>query len=381
MFFKTKEGSVLLSTLVFITFLSMVLIGVDTQVGGGGGLMQVVTSEHQWVQRDYLNAVAVNLAEAGLERALDDISASWASGASYNQTESLGSGSYTVKTVASTGTTYTLQSTGTTNQLIGGQVLDRKLEAVATKGSSGVPYAILSSGNVNFKATTVGIYGAPTFAVHTNGNFLHQGDVSLYTDNGTTYAGVSASGSINATGGGSLSVSEQQSGVNSATLPSTDFTGYEAEASSSGTIVNGNYTVNGGNIGCNGITYIKGNLKLSGNVITRGTLVVEGNVDIKGTLKPNAGSEPTEIIADGNVDINDNGASSATPEIEANIYSAGNVKLWPGTPWIKGSIVAEGNFEFTNANGGTLRIDYQAHSNSKLITQTTVTVSKWREAY
>ncbi len=375
MIHRERRGGALLGSLMLITVLSMILIGVDTQVGGGGGLMQVVTSEHQWVQRDYLNAAAANLAEAGLEQAMDDLASHWSSGLTYNKTASLGLGAYTVKTIASTADTYTLSASGSIST--GMIALDRTLQAVVKKQV--IPYTILTSGNVNFKKSTVVIYDAPTIAIHTNHNFLYEGTVSLYTDQGTSLAGVTATGSI--IDNGDLTASTQTSGAAEVILPTADFNLYETEAVSAGGVIHGNYTAVGGNLGGSGITYIDGNLTIKGNVTAQGTLVVEGNVDIKGTLKPAAG-QSIEVIAKGNVDIDDNGASSASPEIVASIYCEGNLKLWPGSPWIKGTLIANsGNLEFTAADSGTLRLDYKANPNTRLITQNSISVLDWREVY
>lgn len=373
-----QKGSVLLGSLIMVTLLSMVLIGVDTKNQGGAGFMQVVTSEHSWIHRDYLNASAINLAEAGLDIALDDIAKNWSNGTGYSKTETLDTGSCTVRTAASTSTTYTLEATGTASQA--GTTILRKVQLKVKKGSNNdTPHAILTSGNVNFKRASVAIYGAPTIAVHTNGNFQFRGSVGLYAEGGTSYAGVTASGNIQANG--SLAASEQTSGAESVPLPSADFDSLKTEATSGGQVINGNYSLTGGTIGCEGITYVKGNLKLEGNVTAKGYLVVEGNVDIKGTLKPALVGQYPEIIVKGNVDIDDQNASSSAHEIGAHFYCTGNFKLRPGSPWLKGSVIADGNLEPTADNAGSIRMDYIANPNSKLTKGTGITPSDWKEVY
>ncbi len=363
-----------------VTLLSMVLIGIDTKNQGGAGFMQVVNSEHSWVQRDYSNTAALNLAEAGLEAALDDIAKSWSSGSGYTKTETLATGTYTVQTIASTSSTYTLEAAGTVSQL--DTSISRAIQLKVNKGTGGAsgPYAILSGGNTNLKKSSTAIYSAPSTALHSNGNFEFDGSLAVYTVNQygqAVYAGITASGNIKAKG--SLASSGTTENAPTVSLPTADYTQLKSEAA---TVINGNYDVEGGSIGAsNAVTYITGNLDLEGNVTAQGTIVVEGNVDIEGTVKPPSGGS-LEIISKGNVDFDDDGASSASAELVANVYCEGNFKLRPGSPWIKGKVIASGNIEFTDANAGSLRIDYSANAASQLTSGSgTPTVEDWKEVY
>lgn len=376
---RRSKGSVLLGALMMVSILLMILVGVDTSVQGGGGLMQMVSSEHLWVHRDYANTTAINLAEAGLDQSLDDIAKNWSNGTSYNKTENFSAGSYTAKTIASTSDAYTLESTGTVTQY--GVTVSRKVRLTVNKGTGNdTPHAILANGNVNLKRASAAIYASPTIAIHTNGNFLYQGSVGLYAQGGASYAGVTASGNIVANG--SLAASEQKARVESEALPSVDFNNLKTDAQTNGSYKNVNWDVWGVTIGCEGVTYVKGNLTLHGDVKVKGTLVVEGNVSIDGTLKPYDSTKNLELITKGNVDFKDRGASSSGPELIANVYCEGNFKMSPGSPWIKGSVVATGNMEFTADNAGSFRLDYVASpANSKLSQGSGVTPSDWKEVY
>ena len=373
---KNSRGSVLLASVTTLALLSILLIGVDTSSQGGSGFLQMIDSEHQWVQRDYASITALNLAEAGLERALDDIAQTWSSGTSYSKTETFSAGSYAVQTVSSTSSSYTLEATGTASLRDGN--LARRARLTIHKEGADTPYVILTNGNQNFKKATTTINGISSTVLHANGNFQLQGTVSVYTQNEageTVLGGVSASGEIN--NNGTLNSSEAVGGASTATLPTVNFDQLKSDASST---IDGNYKVTGGTLGSsNVITYIDGNLTLDGNITGKGTIVVDGNVDIKGTLRPASG-ETLEVISKGNVDFDDQNASSATAELSASIYAEGNFKLRPGSPWIEGFIIATGNMEFTSANAGTLRMDYKENTNSKLTTVKT-SVADWQEIY
>lgn len=371
-----SRGSVLLASVTALAILSMLLIGVDTANHGAGGFMQVIDSEHQWVQRDYANIAALNLAEAGLERALDDISQTWSSGSNYSKTETFNAGSYIVQTINATSSSYTLEAAG--SAAIRDSIVTRKIRLTLNKEGVDTPYVILTKGNLNLKKANATLQGISSTVLHANGNFQYEGDISVYTENEfgeTVLGGVNASGHIN--GNGTLNSSEANANMPTVALPTVNFDQLKTEASSS---IDGNYEVNGGTLGsANSITYVDGNLTLEGNVTAKGTIVVDGNVDIQGTVKPPNG-ETLEIISKGNVDFDDQGVSSSGPELIASIYAEGNFKLRPGSPWIEGFIIATGNMEFTSANAGTLKIDYKENANSKLTTVKT-SVADWQEVY
>lgn len=365
-----NKGSVLLGSLMMVTVISMVLIGIDTNNQGGSGFMQVVTSEHSWVQRDYANAAAVNLAEAGLEKALDEIAKNWSNGSGYSHTESFSIGSYSVQTIVSTASTYTLKSTGTVSQY-GSGTITRKIQLTVNKGTGGGGnYAALSGGNFELGRSSTAMYNTPAIAIHTNGNLEMEGSLAVYAAAGG-YAGITASGNIETEG--SVAASEVTPNAESVSLPTANFSELQSEASE---VINGNLEIEGGSIGSSGaVTYIKGNLEAEGNITGRGTIVVEGNVELEGTIKPPTG-ETLEIITKGNFEFED---VSSGIDIEANVYCEGNLELSSGSPWLKGAATAKGNWEF---GGGSLRIDYQAATNSKLISGSgTPTVSDWKEVY
>ena len=361
---------------MMLAVLSMLLIGVDTTNEGGGGLIQLVSSEHSWVQRDYANVAALNLAEAGLERALDEISQTWSQGTSYNKTETFSTGSYTIQTVGSTASSYTLEATGTAAVRNG--TIIRRVRLTLNKEGVEAPYIILADGNLDLKKATATLTGVSPTVLHSNHNFQLDGSVTVYTKNGAgeiVLGGVTASGNIN--NNGTLTSSGATANIPLVVLQTVNFDQLKSEAA---TNVDGNYKVNGGSVGsANAVTYIDGNLTLQGNVTAKGTIVVDGNVDIEGTVKPPAG-ETLEIISKGNVDFDDQNASSNSAELVASIYCEGNFKLRPGSPWIKGFIIATGNMEFTSANAGSLTIDYQANENSRLTTVKT-SVADWQEVY
>ncbi len=371
-----QRGSVLLGSVMLLTLLSMVLIGLDTQNQGGSGFMQVVNSEHTWVQRDYTNVTALNLAEAGLEKALDDISTNWPSGAGYTQSETFTIGSYTVQTIDSTSSSYTLEAIG--SAFLNDSVVTRKVRLTLTKEGVEDPYTILTNGNLNFKKASVTINGTSDVVFHTNGNFHYDGAVAVYTEDEsgqTIYGDITSSGNID--GNGTLASGTATAHSPNVTLPTINFDQLKTD---SVTQIDGNYSVNGGSLGSSGaITYIDGNLTFDGSVTAKGTIVVDGNLDITGSVNPPSG-ETLEIITKGNVDFDDQGNSSADPELVASVYCEGNFKLRPGSPWIEGFIIATGNLEFTSANAGTLQIDYKENANSQLTTFKT-SIADWQEVY
>lgn len=359
-----------------LTLLSMILIGVDTQNQGGSGFMQMINAEHGWVQRDYANVTALNLAEAGLEKALDDISSNWAGGNGYSRSETFTMGSYSVQTVGTTSSSYTLEATG--SALLNDNTVTRKVRLTLIKEGVEDPYTILTNGNLNFKKASVTINGASDVVFHTNGNFHYDGAVAVYTEDESgqaIYGDITASGNIE--GNGTLASGTATANSPTMTLPTVNFDQLKTDAA---TQIDGNYTVNGGSLGSNGaITYVDGNLTLNGSVTAKGTIVVDGNVDITGSVKPLSG-ETLEIISKGNVDFDDQGNGSAGPELAASIYCEGNFKLRPGSPWIEGFVIATGNMEFTSANAGSLRMDYQENTNSQLTTVKT-SIADWQEIY
>lgn len=371
-----RQGSVLLGTVMMLTLLSMILIGVDTQNQGGGGLMQVVNSEHSWVQRDYTNVTALNLAEAGLDRALDQISANWSSGNGYSQGETFSVGSYSVQTVGSDSSSYTLEAAG--SALLNDSVVTRKVRLTLIKEGVNDPYTILTQGNLNLKKANVTINGVSDGVLHTNGNFHYDGAVAVYTEDesGQAIPGeITASGNVE--GNGTLTSGTATANASNVTLPTVNFDQLRTEATQQ---IDGNYNVNGGTLGSTGaVTYVDGNLTLDGSVTAKGIIVVDGNVDVTGSVKPPSG-ETLEIISKGNFDFDDQGNSSASAELVASIYCEGNFKLRPGSPWIEGFVIATGNTEFTSANAGSLRMDYQENPNSKLTTVRT-SVADWQEVY
>ncbi|GEM_PF-2824504 len=370
-----RRGSVLLGSLMLVTLLSMILIGVDTQ-NQGGGLMQVINSEQNWVQRDYANVTALNLAEAGLERALDQISANWVSGNGYSQSETFSVGSYSVQTIGSTSSSYTLEATG--SALLNDSIVTRKVRLTLIKEGVNDPYTILSKGNLNFKKADVTINGASDVVLHTNGNFHYDGSVAVYTKDASGQAvsgNITASGNVQ--GNGTLTSGTATANASNVALPTVNFDQLKTEATQQ---INGNYTVNGGTLGSTGaVTYVDGNLTLDGSVTAKGIIVVDGNVDVTGNVKPPSG-ETLEIISKGNFDFDDQGNSSASAELVASVYCEGNFKLRPGSPWIEGFVIATGNTEFTSANAGSLRMDYQENPNSKLTTVKT-SIADWQEIH
>lgn len=373
---RNARGSVLLGSLMMLTLLSMILIGVDTQNQGGGGLMQLVNSEHTWVQRDYANVTALNLTEAGLEKALDDISVNWASGSGYNRSETFAVGSYSVQTIAATSSSYTLEAAG--SALLNDNTLTRKVRLTLIKEGVNDPYTILTNGSLNFKKAGVTINGASDVVFHTNGNFHYDGAVAVYTEDEsgqTVYGDITASGNID--GNGTLASGTATANSPTVTLPTVNFDQLKTDAA---TQINGNYSVSGGSLGSSGvITYVDGNLTLDGSVTAKGIIVVDGNVDVTGSVKPPSG-ETLEIISKGNFDFDDQGNSSVSAELVASVYCEGNFKLRPGSPWIEGFVIATGNMEFTSANAGSLRMDYQENPDSKLTTVKT-SIADWQEIH
>lgn len=372
---RNSKGSVLLGAVIMISILAMILVGVDTNAQGGSGLMSMVSSEHSWVQRDYANTAAINLAEAGLEKALDDIATSWSNGTTYNQSETFTNvGSYTVQTISSTASSYTLKATGTVSVL--GNAITRDVQITVNKGNSGSsPYAIVSGGNMEFDNSASVLYQTPAVGLYANGNFEMTGAMAVYTVNQsgqTVFAGVTASGDIEVNG--ALAANPKTENAPQATLPSVDFAALLTQSSNT---INGNLEQSGGSLGANNtVTYIKGNLELNGNVTAAGTIVVDGNVEVDGTIKP-ANGQYLEILTKGNFEYDDPGIS-LQPELVATVYAQGNVELDSGSPWIKGAVIASGNFEF---EGGALVLTYQANPNTKISYSGGTTVQDWKEIY
>lgn len=335
---RNRKGSIFITTMIvmFMTALTAT------------GIFAYASQDFFAISRLKKSTQAINLAEAGLARALETLDDNWANRttASNFPLTSLGPGTYdatvteptsgrafvsTVGTVGGVSRTATAEVTEPTisalaYMLAGGSTLDLRLTAWSTFSLTGDIYA---ANNIYLKATAAGA----SITCSSPGNLYAGGLI----DNG---GGTISYGSLNPGYGGSVG------------FPVMDWTFYQTVAATNGYYYTTDRTYNSSTQlpvdPAGGVIFVDGDITIAdAQPATRACIVATGTINItKGTTTINQYSNyPAMLTRDGDINIRSVGASAQGRLVATGLVYAGNNFMLSGnhnSAVVTGSILARG---------------------------------------
>jgi Tfp pilus assembly protein PilX len=299
-FLRTSKGTALFNALVFLTVLVIIGLSIATLTLGG----------FKFIARSHKSTQALNIAEAGIDKALYEINKPSSTYTSETNTP-FGNGTFSVQiTNGSEPNTKVITSTGYIPNNTSPE-LERTIRVVAKAESSSINIAFSYAVQIGDQGLTMNSNSQINGNAYSNGNII---GYSNSTITGDAYAVTTISEPR-------PTAQSKHPNSPSSQMPSIDYNFWKNEATSGG-IHQGDYNINNPQQNL-GPLKIVGNFNMNSNssITLKGPIYVTGNFAMNSNsrlyLDQAFGTSGTVIIVDGTIQLNSNSyiySTDATPK-------------------------------------------------------------------
>ena len=357
-----QRGSVFLTTMVCIFLMSLT----------SGYMYQMSAYNSNFTNRLQQSTQAQILAEAGLNRAISTIRASWSAGSVANNfpLTSLGNGSYDASVSTVSGRTL-VSSVGTVNGV------QRTVSAEVVAPTTSALNYVFAGGAISAHVIDPGTgqaTGTITGDIYAAGPLTLDGPVggNLLNVTGNVYGASTVSTSSSVT----VSGSQNQNWTQTVSFPTVDFSYYQTIATTNGYYYNSDQTFSSGTLPGSpggGVIYVNGNVTIQGTQNVTACIIATGNITIQksGSTYPRVTvneytNYPALMTQNGSIAFTSTGNGEAYLTATGLVYSGNNFSIDTGNHdaiTITGSVLAKGVIDTDGMTAwNNLNVNYVSQS-------------------